>query len=280
MQAATLALPGDGLALAGEAYGDPAAPAVLFFHGGGQSRRAWAGSARTAGRAGYRGVTVDLRGHGDSGWAANGDYLLDAYARDVEALLARFGRVAALVGASRGGQAALVAASRRSDRVGLLMLADVAPAMRDEGVEGIRAFFRESEGGFASLDEAADALHRHLGQPRARDASGLAKAMRRRGGRFFWHWDPRTAAPEFLHPPSEGEALLAAAAAIRCPVVLVKAELSSIVTEESVATFRQLTPHLEVVEAKGVGHMFTGDRNDAFAAMLLDRLARHAPVAA
>jgi hypothetical protein len=42
--------------------------------------------------------------------------------------------------------------------------------------------------------------------------------------------------------------------------------------------FRKLTPQLEVIEAKGVGHMITGDRNDAFAETLLDRLRRHARI--
>lgn len=266
-------LPGDGLTLAADAYGDPAAPPVLFFHGGGQSRRSWAGAARKVAAAGYRGITVDLRGHGQSGWAADGDYLLDAYGRDVERLLAFFDQPVTLVGASRGGQSALVGGSRHPDRTRLIMLADVAPAMNDGGVDEIRGFFRASEAGFASLDEAADALHLHLGQPRLPDASGLAKAMRSdESGRLFWQWDPATTNPEFLHPPSEGEALIAAAAAVKSPVVLVRAELSSIINDDSVATFRRLTPQLEVVIAKGVGHMFTGDRNDAFADTLLHYL--------
>src|SRR5690606_15044977 len=106
------------------------------------------------------------------------------------------------------------------------------------------------------------------------------KTMRRGDdNRLYWQWDPRTVSPEFLNPPSEGIALEEAAARVKDPVVLVRAELSSIVTDESVARFRALTPHLEVVVAKGVGHMFTGDRNDAFAASLLGHLAACMPVA-
>jgi len=280
MTAKRLTLPGDGLELAADAFGDPAAPPVLFFHGGGQSRRSWTGSARKVGQAGYYGVTIDLRGHGESMWAPDGDYLLEAFGRDVEALLAYFERPVTLVGASRGGQSALVGGSRHPDRVTLTMLADVAPMIDDEGVDDIRGFFRASEAGFASLDEAADALHHHLGQPRAHNVSGLAKAMRRQDERWFWRWDPKTTAAEFLHPPSEGEALIDAAKRITTPVVLVKAELSNIVTSASVAAFRRFTPQLEVVEAHGVGHMFTGDRNDAFAETLLTYLARYEPVAA
>lgn len=161
------------------------------------------------------------------------------------------------------------------------MLADVAPQMRDDGVGNIRSFFRASDAGFATLEEAADALHHHLGQPRLSDVSGLAKSIRRDDdGRLYWHWDPRTTAPQFLHPPSEAEALMIAARDIRTPVVMVRGEMSEIVTADSVAAFRTLTPQLEIVEAKGMGHMFTGDRNDAFAQTLLGYLDVYAPVRA
>lgn len=259
--------------MAGEAFGDPAAPPVLFFHGGGQSRGSWRGSAQIVGAAGFYGVTIDLRGHGDSEWAPDGDYLLDAYARDVEALLGQFDRPVTLVGASRGGQAALVGGSRHPERVRLIVLADVAPLMRDYGVDGIRAFFAEGELGFDTLDQAADSLARHLDRPRIADASRMARTMRQDAlGRWHWPWDPATGHSKFLHPPSEGEAILAAAARVTSPVVLVRAELSHLLTDEGVARFSQLTPQLRVKVAKGASHMFTADRNDTFATDLLDWL--------
>lgn len=275
MSPQTIRLKGDGLELSGSAYGDPKAPPVLFFHGGGQSRNAWRGSAHTVAQAGYYGISIDLRGHGDSDWATDGDYLLDAFGRDVEGLLLQFERPVTLVGASRGGQSALVGGSRHPDRVRLIMLADVAPMMRDDGVDGIRAFFAEGAQGFATLDAAADSLARHLEQPRLLDANKLARSMRQDGtGRWQWRWDPATGKPEFLHPPSENEALLAAAARVTSPTILVRAELSHLLTDAGVAMFKQLAPQLEVVTAPGVGHMFTADRNDVFAAQLLDCLTR------
>ncbi|AOG02161.1 MAG: alpha/beta fold hydrolase [Blastomonas fulva] len=275
MSPQTIRLKADRVELAGSAFGDPAASPVLFFHGGGQSRSAWLGSAIAVAKAGYYGISVDLRGHGDSEWAADGDYLLDAYARDVERLLAHFARPVTLVGASRGGQAALVGGSRHPGRVRLIMLADVAPLMEDSGINGIRNFFAEGAIGFATLDEAADSLSRNLDQPRLVDSARLARAMRQDpSGHWHWRWDPATGRAEFLHPPSEGEALLAAAARVTSPVMLVRAEHSHLVTDAGVDRFRALAPQLEVIIAKGAGHMFTADRNDAFAAELLACLAR------
>ncbi|TVV77124.1 alpha/beta fold hydrolase [Sphingomonas solaris] len=277
MTPATVRLPGDGVMLEGDAYGDPGAPPVLFFHGGGQSRRAWAGSARRVAEAGFYGISVDLRGHGGSEWAADGDYLLAAFGRDVAALIDRFPLPVTLVGASRGGQAAMVGAPQRPGAVRLVMLADVSPFLDDSGVDAVRAFFRASDAGFASVEAAADALHVHLGQPRVANPAGLARAMRRVDGRLFWHWDPRTTDPAFLHPPSEGETLQAAARALRCPVVLVRAEHSEIVSVKSVARFGALTPQLRVETAANAGHMFTADRNDAFAETLLRHLGPPTP---
>jgi pimeloyl-ACP methyl ester carboxylesterase len=266
MDFATVRFDGDGLTLCADAFGDPNAPPVLFFHGGGQSRRAWRGSARKVAAAGYYGLTFDLRGHGDSGRAEDGDYDVRAYGRDV----------ATLLGGSRGGQASLIGASHCPGNVSMIMLADVVPRLRDGGVNDVRWFFERSAHGFATLDEAADVLGK-LGHERPADPESLARAMRQDdAGRYYWQWDPRTVDPRFLNPPSEGEAVEAAAALVRCPVIMVRAEHSNVVTDDGVTHFRSITPQLKVIEAKGVGHMFTGDRNDAFAEMLLNYL----PVAA
>ena len=274
----TVYFAGDSVRLAADVFGNAAAQPVVFLHGGGQSRRSWHGSAELTAAAGYYALCVDMRGHGQSGWATDGDYALDAYGRDVERLLATLDRPAALVGASRGGQAALVAGARQPHRAGMIMLADVAPGIADSGVEKIRIFFRASRDGFASADEAAELLAQHRGLPRKPDASGLAKALRRdESGRFFWHWDPQTVSPAFLGGAGEDAAMREAAARVSSPVILVRGELSDVVTPASVQLFRALTPHLQVVEVAGAGHMFTGDRNEAFAETLLSHLAHFMP---
>lgn len=272
MDFATVRFGGDNVSLCADAFGDPGASPVLFFHGGAQSRRAWRGSARKVAGAGRYGLTFDLRGHGDSDWADDGDYDVRAYGRDVARLLEGFQQPVTLVGASRGGQACLIGAASRPDKVTLVMLADVVPRLCDDGVDEMRGFFERSAHGFATLDEAADVLGK-LGHDRPANASALARAMRQdEAGRYFWQWDPQTVDPRFLNPPSEGEAVEAAAALVRCPVIMVRAEHSNVVTDNGVAHFQSITPQLKVIEAKGVGHMFTGDRNDAFAEMLLSCL--------
>ena len=272
-----LRLPGDGVMLAADAHGDASAPPVLFFHGGGQGRRSWGRTARLVAANGYRGISVDLRGHGESDWAADGDYHVDAFARDIERLLDWTGRPTSLVGASRGGQAAFIAASRHQERISLVMLADVVPGITLSGVSRINEFLQASLAGFDTTDAAADALARQLDRPRMADSSGLRRAMRTGDdGRLYWQWDPDTVRPEFIAPPSEFALMEQAARCMRRPTVVVRGSLSDMVTPDSVERFRAMTPGLIALEAEGVGHMFTGDTNDVFASALLDQLQRFA----
>ena len=73
----------DGLELVGDAWGDPMAPPVVFLPGGGQTRHARGNTARSLGERGWYALSMDLRGHGESEWAEDGNYLLEAYVSDL-----------------------------------------------------------------------------------------------------------------------------------------------------------------------------------------------------
>jgi pimeloyl-ACP methyl ester carboxylesterase len=72
----------EGIDLAADVSGEPDAWPVLLMHGGGQTRHAWGTAARTLAEHGWRAVSLDLRGHGDSEWAPDGDYSFRAFADD------------------------------------------------------------------------------------------------------------------------------------------------------------------------------------------------------
>ena len=61
----------EGIHLVADVWGDPDAWPVLLMHGGGQTRHAWGGAAQTLAANGWRAVSLDLRGHGESEWAAD-----------------------------------------------------------------------------------------------------------------------------------------------------------------------------------------------------------------
>src|SRR5262249_30710868 len=183
----------DGIVLVGEAHGDPTAPPVVMLHGGGQTRYAWGGTAAALAAAGRHVVNMDLRGHGDSGWAPNADYSLEAFVRDLVLVARELPHPPAVVGASPGGLAALLTAGAVApELVSSLVLVDIAPRMDPVGVERIVSFMTGNPDGFATLEEAADAIARYLPhRPRPRDLRGLQKNLRfGQDGRWRWHWDP------------------------------------------------------------------------------------------
>ncbi len=67
---------GAGFGIVADAMGHVDAQPILFLHGAGQTRQSWGKAVREAARRGYRAVTVDLRGHGESGWAPDEDYAI------------------------------------------------------------------------------------------------------------------------------------------------------------------------------------------------------------
>ena len=96
----------DGLTLAAQAQGDPASPEILLVHGLGQSRLSWTRQLHDPSLAGYRLVSFDLRGHGDSDKPADEAAYADGarWADDVAAVIAAAGlRRPVLVGWSLGG---------------------------------------------------------------------------------------------------------------------------------------------------------------------------------
>jgi pimeloyl-ACP methyl ester carboxylesterase len=278
----TLHLDGAGVRLAADAVGDEQGPAVLLLHGGGQTRHAWGNAAQSLARSGHYCLAVDLRGHGDSDWSADGSYTVADHAADVRVLAARFHPAPVLVGASLGGLASLVAIGESDTEVAsALVLVDVTPRIEQEGSERIRAFMMQGKDGFASLEDAADTVSAFLpDRPRPRDLSGLRKNLRQRDdGRWYWHWDPR-----FLEPQDgidgrpgrvDHDRMAAAARRVHVPTLLVRGMTSDIVSDEGVKELQELIPHAELAEVAGAGHMVAGDRNDAFNAAVVDFVARH-----
>jgi pimeloyl-ACP methyl ester carboxylesterase len=264
----------DGNRLAADVSGPEDGPPVVLLHGGGQTRHSWGTTQAALGGRGWRAYSVDLRGHGESAWAADGDYSLDAFAGDVLAVAAALSRPPALVGASLGGVASLAAAGEHPDAgaARALVLVDVAPRTEASGRDRIGQFMAEHmEDGFASLDDVADAIQRYNPhRPRPRDVSGLRKNLRERGGRWYWHWDPqfiggtRGAPDETRTSLVEPERLEAAARNLRIPVLLVRGLVSDLLSEAGAEALLALIPQAEMVSVEGAGHMVAGDRNDLF----------------
>jgi pimeloyl-ACP methyl ester carboxylesterase len=263
----------DGVRLTGDALVGRRAPQVLLLHGGGQTRHAWAATARSLNAAGWGTTCVDLRGHGDSGWSPDGDYSLDRFAADVAALLCTFADPPAIIGASLGGLSSLLALSRQEHPHAIgLVLVDVAHRFEPAGGQRILDFMRRRPHGFDDPGQAAEQVASYLPhRARRLQETGLLKNLRLREGRWRWHWDPallKTSRP--LTDPglraAYTERLRSGIASLAMPILLVRGALSDVVTPEIAAEFQTLSPLAQVVEVPGAAHMVAGDSNARFTA--------------
>ncbi len=272
----------DGVQLVADVGGPDGAPAVIFLHGGGQTRHSWSGATRVLIERGYQVINYDARGHGESDWSATGAYRLDDRVADLRAITETLDVPFALVGASLGGATSIHAVA-----LGLqpqaVVLVDIVPHAEMEGVARIVDFMKGNIEGFASLDEAVEAVAAYNpGRPRPNDPNGLMRNLRLKpDGRLYWHWDP-----QIMANPSVAQAhhdlLLASAGQMArqtdLPVLLIRGLRSDVVSDAGVAAFRTMMPQLEVVDVAGAGHMVAGDRNDAFNRGVIDFLAGAVPL--
>ena len=273
-----------GVRIVADRQGDPQARAVVFLHGGGQTRRSWSRAAAAVAKRGWQAVTVDLRGHGESDWSSEGDYRVVSFAGDVQEVLGSLPPQPVLVGASLGGFTSMLLAGEISPGIAsAVVLVDIVPNMEQSGATRIHNFMADRmESGFGSLEEVADAIAEYNPhRPRPTDLNGLTTNLRRRGDRWYWHWDPQFISGDAAFPPFEvtdADRMHEAVEVILrggVPMLLIRGQVSDLVSQERADEFLARFPEVEFTDVRGAGHMVAGDRNDIFAGAVLDFLARH-----
>lgn len=269
-----------GHTLVADHWGEPSDDAVLFLHGGGQTRHSWGGTAKAMAAAGRYAITLDMRGHGESDWTEEGAYQLSTFADDAAEVIRLLEVRPALVGASLGGMTGvLLEGARHPGSISALILVDIIPKMNPAGADRVKEFMlANAKSGFATLEEVADAVSAYNPhRPRPSDLEGLKKNLRMRDGRWYWHWDPRFIEMGMSEPTREvrdPELMSSAMAAVSVPVLLVRGRMSDLVTEEGAAEFQREYPHASYVDVSGAGHMVAGDKNDVFTSAVAGFLDR------
>ena len=160
-----------GVRLQAVVSGEDFDPSVLLVHSLGRTRAAWGEVADGLVGAGRRVVALDLRGHGDSEWPADGRYEFDAQVEDLRAVLAQLGTRPVVVAAGHGGWIATAALASDAGLLAAgLVLVDLPPAEMAVGdaVGGADPAF--------ACDARALATFRHaeIAERLASAASGIA----------------------------------------------------------------------------------------------------------
>lgn len=255
---------------------DADTPWVVLSHGGGQTRHSWQETGDMLARSGWNVLAYDHRGHGESGWSADGSYPLPRFAKDQQQLVNSLPGKPVLVGASLGGLSALLAEGESPENhYRAIILVDITPQMNQQGALQILEFMESSlSEGFASLDEVADVIAGYTGRSKRINPEGLRKNLRLcDDGKYRWHWDPAflTIRDDYDTSPQR---LIDAARNIDLPMLLVRGRESDVVTEDVAKEFLELVPHCEYVDIKDARHMVAGDRNTVFSEEILKFLQR------
>ncbi|WP_193314612.1 alpha/beta fold hydrolase [Georgenia ruanii] len=266
-----------GPVLAVECMGSPAGRPVLLLPGGGQAKHSWADAAAVLAEAGYWAWSLDLRGHGDSEWAVDGNYTFEAHARDIASVVDQLPRPPVLVGASLGGLVSLLVAGEFRTSVAALVMVDAVPEVPAEAVSRIQQFMHEGRDGFATLDEVAHSVQSYRpDRSGSRDLERLRRNLRQReDGRWVWHWDPEYIAVDRTQTSSDIERFYRAAARLTVPSLLLRGETSDVVEVDAARALLDAAPAMEYAEIAGVGHVVTAGNNGQYAPRLLDFLAAH-----
>lgn len=257
-------LAGDGVELAVEHFGDPTSPPLVFAHGFGQTRQAWADTAIKLAND-WHCITADARGHGESGWRGDGAYGFAQFIDDLVQIARIPTEKPILVGASMGGLLGIRAQAEHAP-FRALVLVDITPRWEAAGVARILTFMRAHPQGFACVEEAADAIAHYLPHRAEKKSPERLRALLvpTADGRLRWHWDPRLIERIGASGESEQAALLDAARAIEVPCLLISGERSDVVSAATIEEFQRCVPHAQHVRVARATHMVAGDANDAF----------------
>ncbi len=112
-------------------WGNRGAPVLILIHGGFDHGRSWDWTARAL-SADWHVIVPDLRGHGDSAWSADGNYMIHQYVYDLAQLVALQSEAqVTIISHSLGGSIALRYAGLFPDTVRKLVAIEglgMAPA--------------------------------------------------------------------------------------------------------------------------------------------------------
>jgi pimeloyl-ACP methyl ester carboxylesterase len=258
VQPASKFLEVNGLRLRYLEWGRPEAPPVVCVHGYTSSAEAFQALARRI-QDRVHVMAVDVRGHGDSAWSADGAYQYADQAGDLAAFVDKLGLDRfVLIGTSMGGIIAMAYAARHPERLRGLVINDIGPEV-EQGSSRITGLVGSRPDSFASLDEAM-AYRREISPITAarplEDQRELALGVlrQRADGRWAWKMDPAYIEQRIKRGAPERPALWPALEALSCPTLVIWGTDSDVLSEAQANRMAAALPKGELVRVPGVGH--------------------------
>ena len=255
-------------------WGDDANPAVLMLHGSSQQAHSWDFISLALSDQ-YHVIALDQRGHGDSDWAAEGDYSIEAYQRDIDGFVLACGLKAfVLIGHSMGGRNSYIWASRHSKTLKGLVIVDTGPETHRRGQDRIGQF-RELPDELDSFEEFAQRIQEYTGRSQEQVLGALKYSIRQRSdGKWTWKYDKIMRTPGRSEPGWTPQQLWECVDRIDCPTLVVRGSRSDLFPVETMQRMQEAIADCTTATISGAGHLVQGDNPADFVTAVRGLLSR------
>ena len=255
-------------------WGDPGKPGVLMLHGASQQAHSWDFISLGLSSE-YHVLVLDQRGHGDSDWAPDGDYSIEAAQGDLDGIVDALGLSDFnLMGHSMGGRNSFVWASRHLGMLRSLTIVDTGPETVPRGSDRIRRF-RELPDNLNTFEEFADRVQEYTGRSREQVLGALKYSIRQGAdGKWTWKYDKvmrQSGRTESYWTP---EQLWDCVKRIDCPTLVTRGDRSDIFAAETMDRMCEDIADCTCVTIANAGHLVQGDNPVDFLAAARAHLAR------
>ncbi|QEY51293.1 alpha/beta fold hydrolase [Legionella longbeachae] len=209
----------------------------------------------------YRVICPDMVGRGLSDKVCNPkDYSTLTYISDITILLAQLGvRKIDYLGTSMGGIIGMVMAAMKNSPIKKLVLNDIGPFVDTKALQRIVAYGKEgSARSFETLGEVEAYLKKTYSSfdqlnPKQWQHLALCGVWQNPMKQYQLAYDPQIIENVILATQNNAPQW-ALWSRIQCPILLLHASLSDVLSNDTVAKMQQLQTTLETVSIPGIGH--------------------------
>ena len=243
---------------------------LVFLHGNSQQAHSW-DFISLAICDNYHCMAPDARGHGDSDWAPQGEYTVDAYVQDLAGFIDALGlEQVILVGHSMGGRTCYVYTSQHPEKVKALAIVDSGPRAISAGISRMDQF-KQLPDLLDTYEEFTDRVMEYTGRAREQVAGALKHTIRQMpDGKWTWKYDKllRSSNRPLRGDDGLSERLWGYLEQLKCPTLVVRGAYSKVLTQEIAEETVQRLRHGGLAVVEDAGHLVPGDNPPGFSRVL------------